>query len=193
MKKASYQFAVIAMLFVLFLITSCKKEEQVVTPPAPGNEFLTTIKIRFQNAANSNDTLWAVWRDLSNGVDPPDTSKAVISIRKNSRYTASVHLYDETKSPADDITAEVRERANYHLYFFFVTGAASENITITATDRDTNSPQLPLGLENEFVTTGVVCSGRLEGVLKHQPNGKDGTFAPGSTDSDVFFTLNIIN
>jgi hypothetical protein len=154
---------------------------------------MTTIKIRLQNTANANDTIWAVWKDLTpDDTNPPDTSMAIINIKASSTYTASVHMYDETKSPVEEITSEIKERANYHSYWFFAAGAISSNLTITATDHDTNTPPLPVGLENSFVTTSTVCSGRLEGVLRHQPNSKNGTFAPGSTDSDVFFTLNII-
>ena len=176
----------------LLFISSCKKEEKVVSPPVPGNELMTTVKIRLQNAANANDTIWAVWKDLSNGANPPDTSHAVINLKVSSTYKASVYFFDETKTPAVDITPEIRERANYHSYWFFKTGAISGNLTITATDHDSNNPPLPLGLLDDFVTNATAGNGRLEGVLRHQPNSKNGTFAPGSTDSDVFFRLNII-
>lgn len=192
MKKITNWLLSIAAIASLAL-SACKKEEVAVAPPVPGNEFMTTVKIRFQNTANPNDTTWAVWRDLTpDDTNPPDTSMAVINLKASATYTASVHFYDETKTPAEDITPEIKERQNYHLYVFFKTGAISSNLAITATDHDTNNPPLPVGLENSFVTSATTCSGRLEGVLRHQPNSKNGTFAPGSTDSDVFFTLNII-
>lgn len=192
--KKLIKFILPVVLTGMLAITSCKKKEQAVSPPVPGNEFMTTIKVRFQNAVNASDTLWAVWKDLTpDDANPPDTSLAIVNLKKGSTYHASVHFYDETKSPVQDITSEIEERANYHTYWFFTTGAAAFHLNVTATDHDTNSPPLFLGLKNDFVTDGTTSNGRLEGVLRHQPNSKNGTFAPGSTDSDVFFTLNITN
>jgi hypothetical protein len=186
----------ISMLVAASAFVSCKKEEKAVSAPLPGNEFLTTVKIRFQNTANAADTVWAVWKDLSNGTNPPDTSKAIINIKKSSTYKASVYFFDDTKNPAVDITPSIRERANYHSYWFFQSGGIVGSLTITPTDFDNNKPPLVLGLESDFVTSAVTTTtanpGRLEGILRHQPNSKNGTFAPGSSDSDVFFTLNII-
>ena len=183
------------LLFITFIgaltFSACKKEEMAVSPPVPGNEFMTTVKVRLQNTANANDTIWAAWKDLSGGVNPPDTSMAIINIKKSSTYTATVHFYDETKTPVLDITPEIQARANYHTYWFFQTGGIVGHLTTTATDHDTNVPPIFVGLADNFVTDATVCSGRLEGVLRHQPNSKNGTFAPGSTDSDVHFTLNI--
>ncbi|MCW3086252.1 MAG: hypothetical protein JWP12_3618 [Bacteroidetes bacterium] len=192
MKKITNWLLCIAAISTLML-GACKKEEIAVAPPVPGNEFMTTVKVRLQSTTNPNDTIWAAWRDLTpDDTNPPDTSMAVINIKKNTTYTATVHFYDETKTPVVDITPEIQERANYHTYWFFQTGGIIGHLTTTATDHDTNSPPIFIGLANNFVTDGTVCSGRLEGVLRHQPNSKNGTFAPGSTDSDVFFTLNII-
>lgn len=181
-------------MVMTIVLGGCKKKEQAVSPPVPGNEFMTTVKVRFQNAANANDTLWAVWKDLTpDDNNPPDTSMAIINLKKNATYDATVHFYDETKSPAEDLTGEIQERGNYHTYWFFPSGAAASQVTITATDHDTNNPPLFIGLADKFVTGGTVSTGRLEGVLRHQPNSKNGTFDPGSTDSDVFFTFNITN
>jgi hypothetical protein len=183
----------LAMLFIALLFSSCKKEEKAVSPPVPGNEFLTTVRVRFQNTANANDTCLAIWKDVSQGANPPDTSKAIITLKKGSTYKAVVSFYDETKNPLEEV--KIKDKPNYHSYWFFQTGAIVGNVTITKTDLDTNNPPLPIGLQDNFVTaspTGTLTTGRLEGVLRHQPNAKDGTFAPGSTDSDVFFTLNII-
>jgi hypothetical protein len=44
-KKSIINFTVIALIaatLAMFTVTSCKKEEKIVTPATPGNEFLTT-------------------------------------------------------------------------------------------------------------------------------------------------------
>jgi hypothetical protein len=61
---------------------------------------------------------------------------------------------------------------------------------VTTTDTDTNNPPLPIGFKTSF-KTGAASTGYLRVVLRHQPNVKDGTFAPGSTDLDAGFTVSI--
>jgi hypothetical protein len=176
----------------IFTFTSCKKEEVIVSPPVAGNEYMTTVKLRFENKSNPADTTWAVWRDLTpDDQNAPDTSGAIINLDKNKTYKVSVKILDETKNPSEDLTEDIRTRGNFHFFSFFTTGAISSNLTIVATDFDTNPTPFHIGLENEFTTSGNVSTGRLEGVLRHQPNTKNGTFAPGNSDIDVFFTLNI--
>ena len=179
-------------IFSALSLTSCKKEEVIVSPPVAGNEFMTTIKLRFENKNNPSDTAWAVWKDLTpDDQNAPDTSGAIINLDKNKTYKVSVKILDETKNPVEEITEDIRERGNFHFFTFFTTGTISSNLTIVATDFDTNPTPFHIGLENEFTTSGNVSTGRLEGVLRHQPNTKNGTFAPGNSDIDVFFTLNI--
>jgi hypothetical protein len=178
------------LLSILFLATSCKKEEQVVSPPLPGNEFLTTIKLHLISSDNL-DTLVATWRDLTpEDTNPPDTSLASLILKSNTTYSAHLELMDETKSPSEDITAEIQERANYHRIFYFPSSSLETNLSVAVTDLDTNNPPLALGISST-ISTQNVSSGFLQVILKHQPNVKDGTFAPGSTDADVKFQISI--
>jgi hypothetical protein len=175
---------------LLFLISACKKEEQVVSPPLPGNEFLTTIQLRLISS-DQQDTVTAVWRDLTpEDSNPADTANAVLTLKANTTYAAVIELLDETKTPAEDITGEIQERANYHRIFYFPSSALGNNLVWTVNDLDTNTPPLALGI-TASVSTLDVASGSLNVILRHQPNVKDGTFAPGSTDIDVHFRVNI--
>ena len=170
----------------------CKKDEQVVTPPVPGNEFMTTVKLRLENTANPNDTIWATWKDLTpEDTNAPDTTLAIINVKKNNSYKLAVYILDETHLPAEDITPEIRERGNYHRFFLIPSSSIASKVVVTPTDYDSNSPALHIGLNNLVTISDTIASGKLEGILKHQPNTKDGTLAPGSTDIDVFFQFNI--
>jgi hypothetical protein len=64
------------------------------------------------------------------------------------------------------------------------------NLTVSRTDLDTNNPPLQIGLTDQFVT-GAASSGILRVVLRHQPNAKNGTYDPGSTDFDVTYAVSI--
>jgi len=64
------------------------------------------------------------------------------------------------------------------------------NLTVTRTDEDTNNPPLQIGLKDNFVT-GAASSGILRVVLRHQPNAKNGTYDPGSSDFDVTYAVTV--
>jgi hypothetical protein len=64
------------------------------------------------------------------------------------------------------------------------------NLTVTRTDLDNNTPPLQIGLMDNFVT-GAASTGTLRTVLRHQPNAKNGTYDPGSTDLDVTYAITI--
>ena len=68
--------------------------------------------------------------------------------------------------------------------------ATALNLWVTRTDVDTNNPPLQIGLQDN-VYTGAASSGILRVVLRHQPNAKNGTYAPGSTDLDVTYAVTI--
>lgn len=190
MKKT--HFTAIVSTFMLFILwTSCKKSEKAVAPPDPGNEFLTTVELIATNASDASDVQTAKWVKINpDDTSAPDISAAYLNLKPNSVYNVDVKFLDETQSPAEDITEEIEERANYHLVCFDV--ASNLNLTIVRTDHDSNNPPLEVGLENQF-TTGNVSSGNLEVTLHHQPNLKNGDCAPGSIDADVNFTINILN
>jgi len=180
----------LAILPLIINATACKKEEEIVDPPLPENELLTTISLRLISSDNA-DTLIATWRDLTpNDTNLPDTSLASLNVKDSTLYRAELFFLDETKSPIEDITAEVQSRANYHRIFYFPSTSLGANLNISITDVDTNSPPLALGLKSN-VQTFQSSNGVLRVVLKHQPNGKDGSFEPGTIDADVNFRVQI--
>ncbi|HVZ95931.1 MAG TPA: hypothetical protein VG847_03590 [Chitinophagaceae bacterium] len=207
-----------AALFTVITNTGCNKES-VVTPAPPGNETLTTVELIYQNTVNSSDTGRAIWRQLDlTGVNLPDTSAAILNLKANSTYNAQVLILDEISDApnVDTISNEIKDRENYHLFFFqpepisasnlvisntstdipvedgTVTSASGPylNLVVTRTDLDTNNPPLQIGLTDKL-TTGDASTGYVRVVLRHQPNAKNGTYAPGSTDFDGNFQVNI--
>ncbi|WP_118973581.1 hypothetical protein [Taibaiella koreensis] len=187
MKKVILGIALLAATATLW--TSCKKDEKSVAPPEPGNEFLTTVKLVATNANDPSDVQTASWKDLNpDDLTPPDTSLAKLNLHANAVYNVQVQFWDDSKTPSAAITPEIQERANYHLICFDMDG--NLNLTVQRTDQDTNNPPLEIGLQDKF-TTGAASSGNLNVQLRHQPNVKNGSCDPGSTDADVNFHINI--
>jgi hypothetical protein len=170
---------------LLICWSACNKKEQAVAPPLPGNEPLTTLTLRVVNANDATDTSTASWVQLDpTGTTNPDTSHATLHLKSGASYNVTVQLLDSL----NDITSEIKDRENYHLFCFDV--ASGLNLTCKQTDLDTNPKPLPIGLADLF-TTGAASTGSLEVTLHHQPNVKDGTCAPGSIDIDATFTIQI--
>lgn len=176
-----------SILTLLVVLNGCKKEETAVSPPLPGNEFLTTVKLVATNSTDPSDVKTVAVKQLPD--QPIDYSNATLILKKNSTYAVQVYFLDETTTPPGDITVEIRARQNYHLLCFTATGIT---LTVNRTDMDTNTPPLPIGLTDNFIT-GAAGTGSLNVQLRHQPNAKNGSCDPGSSDADVNFPVNIIN
>ena len=172
-------------MMMLFFMGACSKAEKNVTEQ-PDNELLTTVELKAVNTTDATDTPSAKWASIPGG--SLDTSRAILNLKKNASYNVSVMFLDESKTPASDLTGEIRARGNYHLVCFNVSGGLT--LAVSPTDHDSNSPALPIGL-SDLLTTGAASAGRLEVILHHQPNVKTGDCAPGSIDADVNFTVNI--
>lgn len=196
------------MLFLVvgsFFATSCEKEKT----PDKGNEeeAITTVRLTLTPQGGGTPIV-ATWRQLDlSGNTAPDTSAALLDLAPNTTYVARLLLLNEAENPADTVSNEVLEEANDHIVFYQPTNTGGVlvipgtpnnpngsllNLTITTQDLDSNTPPLPIGLETIF-STGAASSGRVRVVLRHQPEVKNGTYAPGSTDVDATFRVNISN
>jgi hypothetical protein len=127
-----------------------------------------------------------------------------INLSAGESYTLELTLSNELADPADpayDITAEVEEEGDEHMFFFswtnnvFADPEGNGNIDnrsdiINYNDQDANG--LPLGLSTSWITSGS-ASGTFRVVLKHQPDLKTDLSGgnDGETDLDVTFTVNV--
>jgi hypothetical protein len=193
MKNFRHKFKTSAIISAVaiaigFSTSSCNKPE-ATTSPAPGNEFLTTTMLIVTDTANPSFHDTAVWSKINpDDTSAPDTSRANLTLQANHTYQAYILILDSTQTPVANISDEIWERKNYHLFCF--TTWDGLNLGVQRTDYDDNTPPLPVGLHDNLIT-GAAGSGRLEVELRHQPNAKNGDCAPGSTDLDVFYNITI--
>ncbi|MFI4963101.1 MAG: hypothetical protein ACHP6H_04505 [Legionellales bacterium] len=234
----SRRFSIVPFILLALGVGSCNKGAETITPALPGNEFLTTVELYLVNAANPADVQTAIWTQISpytNTYQPDSTyvNLASLTLQANSTYNGQVYIFDETKTPWDTVSIEIKQRENYHLFFFQPSPIAAANVivsntttsipmsywntglgptdttaggvsinellsppgnplnlTVTRTDLDANTPPMQIGLTGNFVT-GAASAGILRVVLRHQPNAKNGTYPPGSTDLDVTYAVTI--
>ena len=184
------KLATIVMAFSVIVLTfnACKKDEKTVSPPVPGNEFLTTVRLIATNANDPSDVQVGTITDETIIPNAPDSiNHPNMMLKANSTYNVQVLFLDETKTPVGNVTDDIYDRRNYHLICF---EPSASNITVVRTDLDTNNPPLQIGLQDKF-TTGAAGTNMLNVQLRHQPNAKNGDCAPGSSDADVTYNITV--
>lgn len=174
------------LLSAILLITmfSCEK-------PAPAavneEELITTLTYNLKAADGSLAELQ--FRDLDgDGGNPPVITAG--NLKANTSYDGILTLLNETASPIQNISDEVKTEATDHQFFFRQTQL---NLTIAYVDSDNNGK--PLGLKTKVVT-GAASTGKLQITLKHKPNKSgmnvstgDIANAGGETDIQVEFDI----
>ena len=107
----------------------------------------------------------------------------------------------ENTIEGEDITEEIREEDEEHMFFFGWTGSVFSdpigdgNIDnrpdpVNYNDQDSNG--LPLGLSTNWTTAASMSSGTLRVILKHQPDIKSDVsgVSDGGTDIDITWNIN---
>ena len=206
-----FKHGVYVLLGTALFYTGCSKKAEQAVAVNIANETITYASLRFVNEANAADTTHCQYTFyVDNQGNVTRTDSTTLNLKANAVYDGTVYMLDQTQSPVFVVSDEIIERQNYHLFFSqptpssaapainnnspyipgtpVSTGVAPLNLSIVRTDQDTNNPPLQVGLTTKF-TTGAASTGNLEWVLRHQPNAKNGTFAPGSSDLDVNFKV----
>jgi hypothetical protein len=196
-----------------------KKTDPPVEEPTPITdppEVITTLRLAITDSATGVITNYA-YKDpdgdggivggfLNSGAD------SVFALMANHTYFTEVYILDESKTPTDSTSNEVGGgESGEHMLFYNGNPAATgnnantiinaavpytvkmngSNILITYLDIDNGSPQRSIGLKTRWRTYAATGSTKFpfEVTLRHQPNVKDGTYAPGETDVDVLFKV----
>ena len=185
----------------LLFLGSCSKDD-----PKPENikEAITKATFKFTPAAGgASVTVTATDPD---GDGPlPRTLSGPINLVKNVSYTLSITLINELAKPTDpeyNVTEEVEEEADEHMFFFAWTNNTFSNPTGNGNvdNRsdvvnyvDSDSKGLPLGLETSWTTINATGNGTFQVILKHQPDLKSATSksTDGESDLDVTFNLTV--
>lgn len=129
-----------------------------------------------------------------------------ISLKLNTTYSLSITLVNGLADPADEdynITNEVLEEADEHMFFFAWTGGFNnpegdgniDNRADVVRYEDVDEDGLPVGLTTTWTTTTVVTTGKTFTILlKHQPDLKSATSTSedGETDVNLEFGLEIV-
>jgi hypothetical protein len=176
-------------LLAVFTFSSCNNDDPEVVNE---EEVITTVTTTL-TAGNSVITLTS--RDLDG--DGPNAPVVTASgdLKINTTYNGSTIFLNETVTPADDITAEVKEEGDDHQLFYQTPAAVG---TFTYVDADKNGK--PIGLTFTLKTGATATTGNITVVLRHLPAKSasgvasgDITNAGGATDASVTFPVKVVN
>ena len=188
------------VLTSMAVMTSC--DEDPVKEDTP--ELITEVTLTFTPAGGGAVVVVTATDPDGDGVQPI-AADGPISLEANKVYTLSLTLVNGLVAPTDpayDITTEIEEEKDEHMFFFswtnnvFANPAGNGNVdnrndAVNYNDEDTNG--LPLGLSTDWTAASATASGEFTVLLKHQPDIKSATSssADGETDVDVTFDVAI--
>lgn len=168
--------------------SSCEKEDPVI----PNEEEIITTLTLTLTPDGGGDAVVLSFKDLDGegGNDPVVTGG---TLSPETVYNGTLSLLNETTTPAEDITEEIREEDEEHQFFF----QSSQDLLLTSTYLDFDSNNQPVGL-SVSMTTGQASTGQLTVILRHEPAKSasgvadgDPTNAGGETDIEVAFDITI--
>lgn len=183
-------------------IGSCDEEE-----PAKEDTPELISKVTLTFTPTGGGTPLVITATDPDNIGPQDiVADNAISLKVNTTYSLSISLFNELIDPTDDgynVTNEVAEEADEHLFFFAWTGGFSnpagdgnvDNRADAVVYLDEDSQGLPLGLSTSWTTTTEVALEKTFRILlKHQPDLKSATSTSqeGETDINLTFDLEVI-
>lgn len=181
MKNLIKNTATTVAIITIAFATACKKK---VVEATNQEELITTILLNFSNA----DTTFTVKYEDLDGAGGNAPTIGAIGLKANKTYNVSLVITDASKTPAVNISDEVKTEGTDHQFFYTINTA---NVSVKTTDVDANNK--PLGLTSTWVTS-TANTGSITLTLKHQPNIKPaapGNINVGDTDIEATFSVTI--
>jgi hypothetical protein len=188
-----------SLLFLLVLIpkTGCDDDPEKEDTP----ELITKVTLTFTPVGGGAALVFTANDPDGDGSIPPTIND--IELASNTTYTLTIEFENGLVSPPEDITEEVEDEDDEHMFFFGWTGnifsdpAGNGNIDTRAdavnyNDEDDNGNPVGLNTNWTTVTAGGTATGTLRILLKHQPDLKSATSGSGDGETDVDLTFDVI-
>jgi hypothetical protein len=151
------------------MLLACEKAPKPDSAPKNEAELITTVVLHFKDSLMSTQTFR--WSDLD-GPGGQDPLIDTIKLQALKAYDLSLDFLDESKTPTDTITYEIKAEGTNHLIYF---ESVMSQLFIQTKDKDANGLALGYGL--------------VRIVLKHQVGIKNGDPNLGETDTDIMLPV----
>ena len=173
----------------LLLLVACDNDDEPKVSDEHEEELITTVTLNLSKEG-SNETQSFNWKNTKGAGEPDAQSRDRITLDANASYTLSVQLFNESITPKEELTEEIKKENDEHLFVFLPSDGL--NLSYTSSDKDSNDK--PVGLSGNLATMSA-SSGNLRIVLRHEPTSKetptDLSSVGGSTDVDISFEVSI--
>ena len=173
-----------ALLLVsgISIMTSCEKKDD----HHDDEELITTVKVIVTELGTSTIQTFS-FKDADGPGGLAPTAFDSIILNSNTTYNVSLEFLNESTSPAEDITKEIKEEGDEHQVYFQPTG-----IALSVSNLDSDSKGLPLGLTSTW-TAGSAGKGSIRITLKHKPDAKAAgdPVTKGETDVELDFGVRL--
>ena len=194
MLKQRFHIPAASLCFAAALAFACAGDESGPTgPTGPGEEELITTIVITLTPVGDGTPVTARFQDLDGPSGNPPTVDD-LTVTKNTTYDGRVQVLDESVTPADDITVEVKEEAEAHQFFYEPSGGISA-AAFTYTDRESDygentGTDHPVGVTFHIEIPQAATNGKLGVTLSHfDETPKDGRTPSDETDIDVTFDV----
>jgi hypothetical protein len=180
MKSVLKNYVLVALLLVGF--TSCEDDDPEVSND---QELITKVVLTVKKNGTIVDTATFSDKDGAGGAAPTIEG---LTLEANTTYETEIEFFDESKNPAEDITEEIDEEKEAHQVFY----TPSNGLGVSASYKDKDSNNQPVGLEMEMKTTNA-ATGTLKITLKHEPTKSSANaINTGETDVEVELPISIL-
>jgi hypothetical protein len=181
----------IALITASVIFTACKKET-LPNPEPVEQELITTVRLIVTNNAGFNKTFNYKVDNGFGGTTQGNVQIDDVVLAPGTEYNVEVQVWDESKSPAENITEEVIAESHHHLFIFQSNPATGEG-SISFSNGSKDDENEPLNQKITF-TTGAAGNGSLTVTLKHEPTNKNAATpdeAGGETDAQAIFPVKL--
>ena len=178
--------AALALLGSLSL-TACDSGEP--EDGAGEEELITEVTLTLTNADDASDSVTITASDDDGDGDDVTFSPASVALRPGATYEGSIRLRDTVND--EDITAEIEDEAEEHLfrYVFQPASAGTASPTDTESDYtsdDENGGDFAVGLDFQAVVDEDASgSGALNAILYHFDEGPKTSSTDTSDETDI--------
>jgi len=169
------------LLLLPVLFYSCSEDPK----PVNEEELITTLTVDLTPIGGGDAIQLKFYDEDGAGAIDPSITPILALLTAGKTYDAELTLKNESVVPADDITLEIEEEKNDHLFCFVASGT---DVTIGYNDEDENTN--PIGLSTTWTAGNAGSEGTVKITLRHQPGTKDGS-CPGTGDTDIEVTFNV--
>ena len=203
--KTNFVTLVNSLLVVALAIMSSCSEDVPEKEDVP--ELITEVILTFTPQDGGDAVTVSATDPDGDGVKPIEID-GDLSLAANKTYVLTLALHNTLAAPSDaayNVTAEVEEEGDEHMFFFGWTGELfsdpegngnmdnrADEVNYSGGDNALDANGLPLGLTTIWTTSAVAKSGDFEIRLKHQPGLKTETSGSDVGETDLMLSFPVI-